>query len=85
MAKSLLSPVYFSLALGCALYNLGLWAETATETKVEQVAQPQGEQISINETTAEQLSAVTNGFCLKRHRPLSVIAISMVLLPPSSS
>lgn len=67
MAKSLLSAVYFSLALGGALYNPSLSAaENAAKTNVEQVAQPQSEQISINEATAEQLSAVMNGVGLKK-------------------
>lgn len=69
MAKSLVSALYFSLALGGALCYPGLSAaETATETetRAEQVAQPQDGQVSINEATAEQLSAAMNGVGLKK-------------------
>ncbi len=67
MSKSMLSALYLTLALGGALYHPGLAAaETATETPVAQAAGPQIEQISINDATAEQLSAAMNGVGLKK-------------------
>lgn len=67
MSKSTLSALYLTLALGGALYHPGLSAaEAATETPAAQAARPLSEQISINEATAEQLSAAMNGVGLKK-------------------
>ncbi|RPE03585.1 ComEA family DNA-binding protein [Candidatus Pantoea deserta] len=67
MAKTQLSALYLSLALGGAFCSPGLMAADAeTDTKVAQVVSPQGEQVSINEATAEQLSAAMNGVGLKK-------------------
>jgi len=86
MSKSLLSVLCFTLALGGALgYSSLSAAETAGETPIAQAAQAAGEKISINEATAEQLSAAMNGVGLKRRRRLSVIASSTGRLPPSNS
>jgi len=67
MSKSLLSVLCFTLALGGALgYSSVSAAETAGETPTAQAAQAAGEKISINEATAEQLSAAMNGVGLKK-------------------
>ncbi|MEZ3499746.1 ComEA family DNA-binding protein [Pantoea sp. KPR_PJ] len=69
MAKSLLSAAYFALALGGALCNVSASAaENAADTPVTQAtpSSSQEEPVSINEATAEQLSAVMNGVGLKK-------------------
>lgn len=64
MSKSLLSVLCFTLALGGAVgYSSLSAAETAGETPTAQAAD---EKISINEATAEQLSAAMNGVGLKK-------------------
>lgn len=77
MAKPKLVALYLSLALGGALCHSSVSAapEPASTAvtqsahpapKPEAAAQPQQEQVSINEATAEQLSAVMNGVGLKK-------------------
>lgn len=77
MAKPKLVALYLSLALGGALCHSSVSAApepvsaAATQnshpaSKPEAAAQPQQEQVSINEATAEQLSAVMNGVGLKK-------------------
>jgi len=77
MAKSKLVALYLSLALGGALCHSSLSAASEPVStavtqnshpalKPEAAAQPQQEQVSINEATAEQLSAVMNGVGLKK-------------------
>ncbi|NRH25279.1 helix-hairpin-helix domain-containing protein [Pantoea stewartii] len=67
MAKTHLHAFYLSLALCGALVQTPLAAaETPSETQAAQVSMPHQEQVSINEATAEQLSAVMNGVGLKK-------------------
>lgn len=77
MAKPKIIALYLSLALGGALCHSSVSAapepastavkqNTPPATKPEAAAQPQQEQVSINEATAEQLSAVMNGVGLKK-------------------
>ena len=77
MAKPKLVALYLSLALGGALCHSSVSAapEPASTAvmqsahsapKPEAAVQPQQEQVSINEATAEQLSAVMNGVGLKK-------------------
>lgn len=67
MSKSLLSVLCFTLALGGAVsYSSLSAAKTAGETPTAQAAQASDEKISINEATAEQLSAAMNGVGLKK-------------------
>lgn len=68
MSKSLLSVLCFTLALGGALgYSSLSAAETAGKTSaVAATPQASSEKISINEATAEQLSAAMNGVGLKK-------------------
>jgi len=67
MAKSLISALYFTLALGGAFFHSTLSAAPpAAETPAAQAASPAGEQISINDATAEQLSSAMNGVGLKK-------------------
>ena len=81
MAKPKIIALYLSLALGGALCHSSVSAapepastavtqNTQPATKPEPAAQPQPqpqqEQVSINEATAEQLSAVMNGVGLKK-------------------
>jgi len=72
MAKSKLVALSLSLALGGALFHNSIAAApepvsaAVTAVKPESAAQPQQEQVSINEATAEQLSAVMNGVGLKK-------------------
>lgn len=77
MAKPKLVALYLSLALGGALCHSSVSAApepgstAVTQSahpapKPEAAAQPQQEQVSINEATAEQLSAVMNGVGLKK-------------------
>lgn len=78
MAKSQLIALYFSLALGGALcHSVSLAAEPEPAGSVvtqhaspgllpENNPPPQQEQVSINQATAEQLSAAMNGVGLKK-------------------
>ncbi|MBD8198734.1 helix-hairpin-helix domain-containing protein [Pantoea agglomerans] len=77
MAKPKLVAFYLSLALGGALCHSSVSAapepvsavvtqSSHPASKPETAAQPQQEQVSINEATAEQLSAVMNGVGLKK-------------------
>lgn len=77
MAKPKLVAFYLSLALGGALCNSSVSAapepvsaavtqSSNPASKPEAAAQPQQDQVSINEATAEQLSAVMNGVGLKK-------------------
>jgi competence protein ComEA len=77
MAKSTLFALYLSLALGGALYQTSLSAAPAPASDSRAAAKtdlsstpsaavPQQEQVSINEATAEQLSAAMNGVGLKK-------------------
>lgn len=77
MAKPKIIALYLTLALGGALCHSSVSAapepvstavtqNTPPATKPEAAAQPQQEQVSINEATAEQLSAVMNGVGLKK-------------------
>ena len=76
MAKPTLSALYLSLALGGAFYQSTLVAApmpaansaAATKNALPQQPEvlPQQEQVSINEATAEQLSAAMNGVGLKK-------------------
>lgn len=67
MFKQTLNALYFTLALGGALYTHALSAaESAPETPTEAVAVTQAQQISINEASAEQLAAAMNGIGLKK-------------------
>jgi len=76
MAKPKIIALYLSLALGGALCHNSVSAapepsstavtQNAPAAKPEAAAQPQQEQVSINEATAEQLSAVLNGVGLKK-------------------
>ncbi|MGP4034837.1 ComEA family DNA-binding protein [Pantoea agglomerans] len=77
MAKPKLVAFYLSLALGGALCHSSVSAapepvsadvtqSSHPASKPEAAAQPQQEQVSINEATAEQLSAVMNGVGLKK-------------------
>jgi len=77
MAKSTLCALYFSLALGGALYQTSLSAAPAPVSDSSAVAEnalpatpsagvPGQEQVSINQATAEQLSAAMNGVGLKK-------------------
>ena len=77
MAKSTLFALYLSVALGGALYQTSLSAapapasdsHAAAKTELSSTpssAVPQQEKVSINEATAEQLSAAMNGVGLKK-------------------
>ncbi|PZL92751.1 hypothetical protein CKF43_14830 [Pantoea graminicola] len=78
MAKSQLIALYFSLALGGALcHSVSLAVEPEPAGSVvtqhappgllpENSPPPQQEQVSINQATAEQLSAAMNGVGLKK-------------------
>lgn len=77
MAKPKIIALYLSLALGGALCHSSVSAaaepasaavtqNTQPAAKPEAAAQPQQEQVSINEATAEQLTAVMNGVGLKK-------------------
>ena len=75
MAKSTLFALYLSLALGGALYQTSLSAAPApapasdsrAAAKTDLSSTPSAEeQVSINEATAEQLSAAMNGVGLKK-------------------
>lgn len=79
MAKSTLFALYLSVALGGALYQTSLSAapapapasdsRAAAKTELSSTpssAVPQQEKVSINEATAEQLSAALNGVGLKK-------------------
>jgi len=67
MSKSLLSALCFTLALGGALgYSSLSAAEEAEVTPALQTPQTQHEKISINDASAEQLSAAMNGVGLKK-------------------
>ena len=77
MAKPKIIALYLSLALGGALCHNSVSAAPEPSStavtqnahpaaKPEAAAQPQQEQVSINEATAEQLSAVMNGVGLKK-------------------
>jgi len=77
MAKPKIIALYLSLALGGALCHSSVSAapepastavtqNTRPVTKPEPAAQPHQEQVSINEATAEQLSAAMNGVGLKK-------------------
>lgn len=67
MSKSLLSALCFTLALGGALgYSSLSAAEEAEVTPALQTPQTQPEKISINDASAEQLSAAMNGVGLKK-------------------
>lgn len=76
MAKSQLIALYFSLALGGALcHSVSLAAEPAGSVVTQHASPgllpensppPQQEQVSINQATAEQLSAAMNGVGLKK-------------------
>ncbi|MBN9929311.1 helix-hairpin-helix domain-containing protein [Pantoea agglomerans] len=77
MAKPKLVAFYLSLALGGALCHSSVSAASEPvsaavtqsshpASKPEAAAQLQQEQVSINEATAEQLSAVMNGVGLKK-------------------
>lgn len=77
MAKSTLCALYFSLALGGALYQTSLSAAPAPVSDSSAVAEnalpatpsagvPGQEQVSINQATAEQPSAAMNGVGLKK-------------------
>lgn len=77
MAKPKLVAFYLSLALGGALCHSSVSAapepvssavtqNSHPASKPEAAAQPQQDQVSINEATAEQLSAVMNGVGLKK-------------------
>ncbi len=86
MAKPTLYALYLSLALGGSLYQTSLFAaEAQNSAQAEQISVPQQELVSINESTAEQLSSAMNGVGLKKHRPLSVIANNMALSPQLNS
>ena len=67
MAKPTLYALCLSLAFGGALFQTALQAaETTSEDQAAQVSVPQQEKISINDATAEQLSAGMNGIGLKK-------------------
>jgi competence protein ComEA len=77
MAKPKLVALYLSLALGGALCHTSVSAapESASDavtqsalsaSKPASPLQPQQEQVSINDATAEQLTAVMNGVGLKK-------------------
>lgn len=67
MAKSYLSAFCITVALGGALYQSTLSAAgNPEESAVQQITLPQHEQVSINEASAEALSAAMNGVGLKK-------------------
>jgi len=77
MAKTTLSAFYLSLALGSVLCHSPVYAapepsraaasqDVLPAPKTEGAAVPGQEQVSINQATAEQLSAVMNGVGLKK-------------------
>ncbi|MCZ4059089.1 helix-hairpin-helix domain-containing protein [Pantoea sp. LMR881] len=67
MAKPTLYALYLSLALGGSLYQTSLFAaEAQNSAQAEQISVPQQELVSINESTAEQLSSAMNGVGLKK-------------------
>jgi len=67
MTKSLFTALCFTLALGGALgYPALSAAEPATDAPAAQAAPPSREPLSINDASAEQLSAAMNGIGLKK-------------------
>ncbi|WP_337008094.1 helix-hairpin-helix domain-containing protein [Pantoea sp. AS142] len=77
MAKPKLVALFFSLALGGAFCHSGVAAAPepvstadaalpASKPEASALPQHEQEQVSINEATAEQLSAVMNGVGLKK-------------------